>query len=400
VVANTTYDYIIVGGGLAGVSAARGIRELDKDGSVLLIGAESHLPYHRPPLTKGLWFGKKKVEDIFVEGPSFYDENKVETLLNTTVTAVDAGTKTVTVHTGAAIQFGNLLLATGGTPRKLPIPGGDHPEICYYRSLDDYRWLRERAKPGTRTLVIGGGFIGSEIAAGLINNEVAVTMVFPESFMCGRVFPEYLGTAMVERYREKGARIVTGDVAARIEKQGDTFVTTTREGERIESDLVIAGLGIVPAADLAHNAGLKTDPDIVVDEYLRTSHPDIFAAGDNASFPYESLGRRRIEHWDSALAQGAHAGRNMAGAGEPFTYLPYFFSDLFDFGYEAVGDTDPSLETVTDWQKENDTGVIYYLRDHRVRGVMMCNVWEKVDEARELIRQGKEVTEPELHEAI
>jgi NAD(P)H-nitrite reductase large subunit len=399
-VAHKTYDYIIAGGGLAAASAVRGIREQDTSGSVLLIGAENRLPYHRPPLTKSLWFGKKTVEQIVVEDRSFYQQHAARTLLGTTVTSLDAGEKTVTVHTGETFRFGKLLLATGGAPRKLPIPGGDDPGICYYRYLNDYLWMRERVKAGRKVLVIGGGFIGSEIAAGLIANEAAVTMVFPERYVCGRVFPESLGTAITERYRRRGARVVTGDVAARIERRDGAFVTTTREGERIESELVIAGLGIYPEADLAHGAGLATDPDITVDRFLRTSHPDIYAAGDNASFPYESLGRTRIEHWDNALSQGAHAGRTMAGAEEPFTYLPYFFSDLFDFGYEAVGDTDSSHETVADWQEENEKGIIYYLKDRRVCGVMMCNVWEKVDEARELIRQGKEMSEPQLHEAI
>ena len=165
--------------------------------------------------------------------------------------------------------------------------------------------------------------------------------------------------------------------------------------------MVIVGIGIAPYLDLARNAGLQTANGIIVDEYLQTSLPDIYAAGDNAFFPYQALGKQtRIEHWDNALNQGKWAGRNMADAREPFTYMPYFFSDLFEFGYEAVGEVDARLETFADWQKENDTGVIYYLKDGKVKGAMMCNVWEKVEAARTLIRKGETMTPEKLRGAI
>jgi len=164
---------------------------------------------------------------------------------------------------------------------------------------------------------------------------------------------------------------------------------------------VIVGIGIAPYLDLARNSGLQTANGIIVDEYLQASLPDIYASGDNAFFPYHVLGKQtRIEHWDNALNQGKWAGRNMAGAREPFTYMPYFFSDLFEFGYEAVGDVDARLETFADWQKENETGVIYYLKDGKVRGAMMCNVWEKVEAARTLIRKGDTMTPDKLRGAI
>ncbi len=188
---------------------------------------------------------------------------------------------------------------------------------------------------------------------------------------------------------------------ASLTRKGNTFITQTERGEQIESDLVVIGIGIVPAVELAEGAGLETGNGIVVNEYLQTSHADIYAAGDNALFPYQALGQQmRIEHWDNALNQGKWAGRNMAGAREPFTYMPYFYSDLFEFGYEAVGDVNTELDTFADWQKENDTGVIYYLKDGKVRGAMMCNVWGKLDAARDLIRKGERMTSDDLRGAI
>lgn len=396
-----SYTYVIVGGGLAAASAVQGIRERDKKESVLLIGGEEHLPYDRPPLSKKLWFGKKKVEEIFVHGQEFYDQNGVELALNTKAVALDADQKVVTDHKGKTYRYEKLLLATGGTPRALPIPGGDLDGLYYYRYLDDYLRMRGEAAAGKSAVVIGGGFIGSEMAAALNVNELEVTMVFPESYLARRVFPDYLGQAVQQRYLERGVKILTGDVPTFLTKKGSTFITQTQDGKQIESDLVVVGIGIVPAIELAEGAGLETGNGIVVNEYLQTSHPDIYAAGDNALFPYQALGQQmRIEHWDNALNQGKWAGRNMAGAHEPFTYMPYFYADLFEFGYEAVGDVNAELDTFADWQKENDTGVIYYLKDGKVRGAMMCNVWGKLDAARELIQKGEHVTPEDLRGAI
>lgn len=186
-----------------------------------------------------------------------------------------------------------------------------------------------------------------------------------------------------------------------IERHGTGYQTHISGGDSIVSDLVVAGIGTVPAIGLARDAGLETGDGVVVNEYLQTSHPDIYAAGDNAFFPYAALGKpMRIEHWDNALAQGRHAGRNMAGAQAPFTYQPIFFSDLFEFGYEATGEVSTTLETFADWQKENETGVIYYLADRRVRGVMACNLWDKMDDARELIRAGEPAAPEQLRGRI
>ncbi len=395
------YTYVIAGAGLAGASAVQGIRELDKKGSILLIGNENHLPYDRPPLTKKLWFGQKKVEEIFVHNQDYYDQNGAKLLLGRRVMALDARQRAVAVEHGPSFHYERLLLATGATPRPLPIPGGDLDGISYYRYLNDYLGIRKEASEGKSVAVIGGGFIGSEIAAALNVNKMEVTMIFSSTHLCSRVFPADLGKAMSSYYRKRGVKIMAGEKPISITRKRNRFSIQTASGKQIISDLVIAGIGVTPETKLAEGAGLKSGNGIVVSEYLQTSDPNIYAAGDNAFFPYQVLGQQmRIEHWDNAVNQGKLAGRNMAGAHESYTYMPYFFSDLFEFGYEAVGDVNSRLETYADWKKENDTGVIYYLKDQKVRGVMMCNIWEKVEAARELIRKVEGMTPKNLQGLI
>ena len=394
------HSYIIVGTGLTGISAAEGIRQLDSSGSILLLGAEKDMPYDRPPLSKQLWSGAKSVDEIFLHDESFYKAESFDLRLGVKVTQIDRAAHTLCDSDGNTYRYGRLLLATGGTPRRLDIPGGDSEGISYYRTLHDYRQLRGTARAGRTALVIGGGFIGSEIAAALQMNGLAVTTVFPSGWLVSRVFPESLGRHLTECYRRRGVEVLAGDVPLSIERDHGEFVTRTRAGRAIRTDLVVAGVGIAPNTALAEASGLATGNGVIVNEFLQTADPDVYAAGDIAFAPQSVLGPRRVEHWDNAASQGKHAGRNMAGAHDAFTYIPFFFSDLFEFGYEAVGDTDSRLQTVTDWQEENKTGVIYYLDGSRVRGVMMCNVWEKVDAARALIQRAEPVSAESLRGAI
>lgn len=395
--AENTFRYIIAGAGLAGTSAIDGIREIDKEGTILLIGSERHLPYDRPPLTKKLWFGKKKVEDIFLHKGEFYEQNKVTLALGSTVVSINAINKSVVNEKGEAFRFEKLLLATGGSPRRLPAPGADLEGIYYFRTLDDYQRTRAETAGGKAAVIIGGGFIGSEMAAALNLNGVDVTMIFPDPYIVSRVFPEHLGTALQALFQNRGIKVLNREKPASFHKKGGRFITRTENGAEIESDMIIIGAGIAPSLDLARKAGLQTADGIMVNEYLECSLPGIYAAGDNAFYHYKALGKQmRVEHWDNALNQGTVAGRNMAGGRVPYDYMPYFFSDLFEFGYEAVGEVDSRLETVADWRKENEQGVIYYLREGRVRGAMMCNVWDKVETARELIRRGEQMTPGKL----
>jgi NADPH-dependent 2,4-dienoyl-CoA reductase/sulfur reductase-like enzyme len=394
------YSYVIVGAGLAGTSAVEGIRQLDSGKSILLLGAEQDMPYDRPPLSKQLWTGAKSVAEIFLHDENFYRTAEIDLRLAVDVTHIDADAHTIRDNQGNIFRYERLLLATGGTPKRLDIPGGDLSGISYFRTLGDYRRLRQAAAQGKSALVIGGGFIGSELAAALCMQGLAVTLIFPSPWLGSRVFPEDLARALTQLYRDKGVEVLAGDVPLSIRRDGDGYVALTRDGRELRADLIVAGVGIKPNIALAREAGLATATGVCVNEFLETSKRDIFAAGDVAFAPHPVLGPRRVQHWDNAASQGRQAGRNMAGAREPFTFIPFFFSDLFDFGYEAVGDIDSRLRTFADWQEENKTGVIYYLDADRVRGVMLCNVWGQVDAARALIEAARPHSPSDLRGAI
>ena len=374
------YPYLIIGGGMTADSAARAIREADPKSPIGLISAEAHPPYNRPPLSKALWKGEP--EATIWRGT---DQAGVDLLLARRVTAVDPAARTVTDHTGAVRRYGKLLLATGGTPRRLPL-GTD--QVIYYRTYDDYRRLRELAGHDLRFAVIGGGFIGSEIAAALRMQGRKVTMLVPEQGVSARVFPADLSGFVTDYYRGKGVEMRIGEGLASLEQRGGKVVIKTTAGKEFPADVLVAGLGIVPNIEIAEHAGLRVDNGIVVDEWLRTTRPEIYAAGDVANFPSAALGRHvRVEHEDAANSMGRAAGLAMAGQGAPYRHLPFFYSDLFELGYEAVGDTDARLETVADWKEPFREGVLYYLDKGRVRGVLLWNTWGQVDHARALIAQ-------------
>jgi NADPH-dependent 2,4-dienoyl-CoA reductase/sulfur reductase-like enzyme len=269
--------------------------------------------------------------------------------------------------------------------------------LHYFRNLDDFERIRAKTGKNKTAVVIGGGFIGSEIAAALNINDVKVTMIFPGNSICERVFPAEFALAVQEHFLKNGVTIINGAKPVSFSRHNGQLITETEKGQALLSDLVIVGAGIAPEIKLASTGGLKITNGIAVNERLETSKTDIYAAGDNACFPCQALNKTiRVEHWDNAINQGRLAGRNMAGASEPYLYLPYFYSDLFNYGYEAVGEVDSRLQTITDWQYENRKGVIYYLENNRIRGVLLCDIWDKIPEARKLIEQKTLITEIKL----
>jgi NADPH-dependent 2,4-dienoyl-CoA reductase/sulfur reductase-like enzyme len=372
-------QFLIIGGGLAAQAAVQGIRETGEEGSILVVSDEVDPPYSRPPLSKGLW-RKQAIDSIWLP----VDAGAAELHLHTRIVALDPSRKSATSAAGEVFPYDKLLLATGGSPRRL---NDSDPSVTYFRRLADFRHIRELARRDAEFAVIGGGFIGSEIAASLAMNDCRVSLFFSGLCIGDRLFPRPLANFLNLYFRKQGVDVRFGEPVQCVERHGDKLVVRAEaDGGDLSVDAVIAGIGIDPNVALAKAAGLDVRGGIVVDARLRTSDPDIFAAGDVANFPCAALQQRmRIEHEDNAAAMGRIAGLNMTGRSEPYSHLPYFYSDLFDLGYEAVGELDSRLEIVEDWETKFRKGVIYYLRNNRVRGVLLWNTFGLVDAARALI---------------
>jgi 3-phenylpropionate/trans-cinnamate dioxygenase ferredoxin reductase component len=370
-----SYRYLVVGGGMTGDAVCAGIHDADPDGSIGLVGEETFPPYKRPPLTKGLW---KNGDESKIWRK--VEEHGADLVLGRRIVSIDPAAHKAVDDAGDEYAYERLVLATGGSPRRL---GGDDGDVIYFRTLEDYRRVRALSDAGSRFLVVGGGFIGSEIAAALRSQGREVTMVFPEEGIGWRTFPPALARFVADYYREQGVDVRAGGVF----ESSEGF------------DAVVAGLGIVPRTELAESAGFRVDNGIVVDEYGRVEgQEDVFAAGDVANFPIPALGRNgRVEHEDHANTHGRVVGANAAGANERYEHLPFFYSDLFDLGYEAVGDLDSRQETVELWLEPNKKGIVAYVdAESRPRGFLLWNVWDKVEPATELIRAAKPVDEETL----
>jgi NADPH-dependent 2,4-dienoyl-CoA reductase/sulfur reductase-like enzyme len=330
-------------------------------------------------LTKGLW--KNTPEEKIWRKTA---EQNVGLMVNTKVTQLNDD-KSVSLDSGEKITYDKLLLATGGNVIKLPF-GGEN--IIYYRTFDDYKKLRALAEKKENFTVIGGGFIGSEIAAALCMNGKKVTVIFPGKYVGERIFPKDLAEYVTNYYKDKGVTIMSGETVNAITEKKGKYELTTEKGSTVYADAVIGGIGIKPNTALAEESGIKVDNGIVTDELLMTNKVNIYAAGDAANFYNPLLDKRmKVEHEDNANKMGKHAGRVMAGDEKPYHYLPFFYSDMFELGYEAVGELDSKLETFVDWKEKYKEGVIYYLKEGRVKGVLLWNVWGQLDESRKLIAE-------------
>lgn len=374
-----SYKYLIIGGGMTADACVQGIREIDSRGSIAVISSEQYPPYSRPPLSKSLW-KDAQLDSVWRTTQA----HGVQLHLNATAVNIDPHKRTVIDHRYEVYSYEKLLLATGGKVRKPWNAEG----IIYYRTLDDYKNLKALTEKGKNFIVIGGGFIGSEIAAALAINNKSVTMILPEKNICERVFPQNLSGFITTYYTSKGVTVLANTSVASIEKRGAMFYVKTNTGKELQADGVIAGIGIEPDVELARSAGIKVENGIVVNEFLKTSGDNIFAASDVANFYNAALGKRtRVEHEDNAVTMGRIAGNNMAGKPSSYHHLPMFYSDLFDLGYEAVGELNSRYSTVEDWKEEFHEGIVYYLQENRMRGVLLWNTWGQVDHARALIAE-------------
>ena len=376
------HDYLIVGAGMAADAAAKAIREVDAAADIGLVGEESAPPYQRPPLSKALWKGDKQLADIDLgtaaSGATLYQGRRI--------VALDRAAHVARDGQGDTYRYRRLLLATGATPRRLPFEGGER--LIHFRTLDDYQRLRRYAQPGAIIAVIGGGFIGAELAASLSGVGCKVSMLFPDAHIGAGRYPDGLARHLDDYYRQCGVDVRSGVRVTGGKSTDGGVELALSDGSLLRVEAAVAGLGVTPATALAEQAGLKLDNGVVVDAQLRSSEPDIWAAGDVANFFNPALDRRlRVEHEDAAVSMGRHAGRAMAGIAASYDALPFFYSDLFDLGYEAVGLLDTRLTVVEDWCEPNREGVVYYLDHGRVRGVLLWNTWDQVDAARALIAE-------------
>ena len=367
------FRYVIIGGGLAGGTACEGIRKLDPHGSIALVTKELHRPYQRPPLSKGYLRGVEGLDKVHLRDDGYYAAQKVDLLTGTVAGQVHRAVHRVLLGDGRELGYEKLLLATGGHAWRLPIAGADLPGVMLLRTIGDSDAIRAAAGPGRRAVVIGGSFIGSEVSSSLAQLGTQVTTIYAGPRLLDKVAPEALSAHLQALFEARGVRLIAGAQPRSFEGAGKATRVLLDNGVAMEADFVVLGVGIRLDTELARNAGLALSErgEVLVDEYLRTSDPDIYAAGDIASWPDATFGRRlRVEHWDVARQQGQRAGRNMAGEGKPYRTMPYFFSDLFDLSFDAWGDLAGWQQTILRGSLEGGSFAYYYFAQDKLTGVL------------------------------
>lgn len=381
------YDYVIVGGGMAADAAVSGIRRRDPEGSILVIGAEPFPPYQRPPLSKKLWMDMR-VEEIFLNSWERYAG--LDLALHTQVVRLNPQQRRIETDHDQIIEYQKLLLATGARPRQL---ANTPPQVFYIGSLSEHLRLWRALTEPRSVIVVGGGFIGAEMAACLSLRQHRVTWVMRESSPFAGFFPDNLAEHVHAEYRKHGVTTVGMSDVTSIAKSSAGVVVRTNLGADLQAEVAVVGIGVTPNDELAQHVGLSDGAGIEVDQYLRTADPHIWAAGDVAIMRPTLV---PMLHEDHAITQGRLAGENMAGAQKPYSHRPFYYSDLYHFGYEAIGDCRTSHQVVQDWVVPEEEGVVYYLDGGRVVGVLNWNVWDKIAVARELIDSARQVSPAEL----
>ena len=371
--------YVIVGGGLAAASAVEGIRELDSKGPITIISAERELPYHRPPLSKSFLQGKDTVEAIRVHDAAWYRDQKVRVRLGQTARSVHMGKQGVTLTTGDRVQYDRLLLATGSSPRKINAPGVDTPGVFYLRTLEDCYALRRAMKPKMKLVLVGGGFVGMEVAASARHLGLDVTVLEMGPVVYRAFASPEISAFFTDVLKSQGVTVKTGKRVARFNAAGGKLAgVQTEDGEQVPADIALVGAGAEPNTGWLATSGFEIDRGgLVVNVRLEAPNDNVFAAGDIARVPDPVTRQpRRLEHWGNALAQGKLAGRNMAGAEEPFTQQAAFFSDMFDITLNVLGDTDApdavEIRGSTDTAQPHFTAL--YARGGRLMGAVMVNL--------------------------
>ncbi|WP_431045601.1 NAD(P)/FAD-dependent oxidoreductase [Streptomyces sp. P1-3] len=392
--------FVIVGASLAGAKAAEALRGNGFDGRILLIGDEPEPPYERPPLSKGYLQGKQDREKIFVHPSQWYTDQDIDLRLRTTVTAIDRDRRSVTVSDGETIGYDKLLLATGAAPRRLPLPGADLDGIFYLRRVGDCERIRSTFRTASRIVLVGGGWIGLEVAAAARNAGVETTLLEADELPLLRVMGRRIAPVFADLHRDHGVDLRLGaQVTEIVGERGSAAGVRLADGARIDADAIVVGIGVTPNTRLATESGLRVDNGVVVDASLRTSDPHIHAAGDVANAWHPMLGKHiRVEHWANALHQPATAARSMLGEPAVYDRVPYFFTDQYDLGMEYAGYTEPGGydDVVVRGDPASREFIAFWQADGRVLAGMNVNIWDVNETIQQLIRSGQRIDRSRL----
>lgn len=385
------YRYVIVGGGLAAASAIEGIRSRDREGSILMFSRENHLPYRRTPLSKDAWTDGYDLGRLAIHPDGYYDEMQVDVRLRREIVEIDTEHQVLWDERGESVGFDDVLFATGCRPKRLHALGAaESPNVRYFRDLEDFLDIQRRVEHLQHVTIVGGGFAGVELSGTLRALGKQVTLIFPEEWPMHRLLPRALGTGLVEVMRDMGIETVSGETLVEIREASGFVQARTYGGNDLTTQLVIVDQGSEAQVELAEATGLDGDDGIIVDEHGRASKPRTWAAGDVAEFPYLALGQlMRVEGADHAAQHGRLVGENMAGAGRVYDHLPLKWFFLDGLRFEGVGELNSRLDSDEVWIEPGREGVIFYLRDDVVRGVLLCNVPDRVEWARSLVREAK-----------
>jgi 3-phenylpropionate/trans-cinnamate dioxygenase ferredoxin reductase subunit len=379
--------FVIIGASLAGAKAAETLRAEGFDGRIVMIGSEPERPYERPPLSKDYLRGDVGREKIYVHEESFYADHDIELRLGRTAVNLNASDRVVKFDDGERLRYDRVLLATGAESRRLSIPGADLDGVLYLRTLEDSDALRERLDRGGSVVVVGAGWIGSEVAASARQRQLDVSVIDPTSVPLERVLGSEVGAIYRDIHLDHGVQMLLGTGVEAFEGADAVERVRTSDGRTLNCDLVVVGVGVQPRTQLGVNAGLAVDNGIVVDEYLQGSIPGVFAAGDVANTHYPFYGERiRVEHWANALEQGPAAARNMLGHAQPYDHLPYFFSDQYDTGMEYSGFARTWDRVVFRGDPATREFIAFWLVEDQIVAGMNVNVWDVRETIERLIR--------------
>jgi NADPH-dependent 2,4-dienoyl-CoA reductase/sulfur reductase-like enzyme len=392
-------NIVILGGGMVAGYAAKQLVELGlPSGELAIVSADNAVPYERPPLSKGFLAGKDSEDSIKINPEDFYKQHGIEVRLRCEVANVNVKRKRLILQDSEEFGFQKLIIATGARPRTLGIPGSKLQNLFYLRTLNHSKTIRDAAEKAKHAVVIGGGFIGMEVAAVLAQKEIEVSMVLNDDRVFHRLFSPEMSSFFETYYRDRGVRLIKSMSVK--EFRGDEAVKTAvlRDGQNIQCDLVVAGIGVRPAIDVVTNSGLDLGDGILVNEYLQTRHPDVFAAGDVANYQDVLFGkRRRVEHWDNAVTQGQYCARSLMGDRTPFRHVPYYFSDVFDLSYEYWGDSSVADQIIYRGDVSSKSFSVWWLHQERVVAAFAMN---RPDEERNVapkwIESGQRVSHTKL----